>query len=252
MTTSPVVLVTGASGNLGSAIARTCARQGWAVAAYYRSGESKARALVDEIRQGGGSAVAVRGDLALGRSEADRVVTEVITELGGITAVVNNSASQATKPMLQLADMDWREMFDANVLATTQLTQAACEHLNPGSCVVNISSIEATTPFSGHAHYAATKAALESYTRSLAAELGPRGIRANAIAPGLIDREDLARDWPRGWAAWSETSPLGRPVTAEEVAAVVAFVIGDQASGVNGAVIPVDGGWSASSRTQGM
>jgi len=119
----------------------------------------------------------------------------------------------------------------------------------PGGSIVTISSVEASAAFANHAHYAASKAALESFTRSLAREIGPRGMRANCVAPGLIAREGLEQDWPQGWSWWSEVAPSGRPVSQEEVAGVVSFLLGSQASGINGAVIPVDGGWSASART---
>lgn len=248
MTTPRVVLVTGASGNLGSAIARTCAYAGWSVAVHYRSAQESAESLVAQIREAGGRAVAIFGDLAESSAEADRVISEVVNEYGGISALINNAACQETGPLTELTDDNWRQMVETNLLAVTRISRAAVPNLQSGACVVNISSVEAAAAFPNHAHYAATKAAVESFTRSLAVELASRGVRANAVAPGLIARDGLEADWPQGRAWWSSTSPSARPVTAEEVASVVAFLISDQASGINGAVIPVDGGWSASAR----
>ena len=140
-------------------------------------------------------------------------------------------------------------MWEANFLAATRISRAALAAMAPGGSIVTISSVEASAAFANHAHYAASKAALESFTRSLAREIGPRGMRANCVAPGLIAREGLEQDWPQGWSWWSEVAPSGHPVSQDEVAGVVSFLLSSQASGINGAVIPVDGGWSASART---
>ena len=135
-------------------------------------------------------------------------------------------------------------MIGATLMSAVNLAQAAHSTMGPGASIINISSVEATSPFPRHAHYAAAKAALESFTRSAAMEWGAAGVRVNAVAPGLIDRPGLDLDWPEGVAWWRRTSPLGRPVTPDEVADAVLFLA--DASGVAGVVLPVDGGWSAS------
>lgn len=249
MTTRRVVLVTGASGHLGSAIAQACADDGWSVAVHYRGAKDRAERVVAEIRERGGEAMSVRADLADDPDNATRVVTDVVEHFGRLDALVNNSADQTVRALSALSDRDWQEMLQATLLSATRTTEAAVAHLAPGGCIVNVSSVEASSAFPNHAHYAAAKAAMESFTRSLALELGPRGMRANAVAPGLIEREGLAEAWPEGHRWWSDTSPQRRPVTAEEVAAAVAFLLEERASGINGVVLPVDGGWSASART---
>lgn len=250
MSDAAVVLVTGASGHLGGAIARHCAMSGMSVAVHYRSGEASAHALVDELRSVGADAAAFPADLAGEDSQADTesLVASVMDRFGRLDGLVANSAQQQIGEMSELSDSHWNAMFDANLMAIVRLVRAATPVLAPGASIVTISSVEAAMAFPRHAHYAASKAAVESLTRSLALELGPHGIRVNAVAPGLIDRDGLVDAWPEGYRWWTSTAPTGRPVTAQEVAAVVAFLLQDQATGVSGAVIPVDGGWSASAR----
>ena len=249
MSESKVLLITGASGHLGSVIAQVCAEQDWSVAVHYRHSSKRAEHLVKQLRSDGADAISVQADLAEDAPSAERVIDEVVNHFGRLDALVNNAADQTTAPLGDLTDDDWQRMLQANVIATTRLVRAALGALAPGGSVVNVSSVEASSAFPNHAHYAAAKAGLESFTRSLALELGPKGMRANAVAPGLIEREGLEAAWPEGHSWWSSVAPNGRPVTADEVAAAVAFLVGDQASGINGVVLPVDGGWSASART---
>ena len=249
MSESKVVLITGASGHLGSVIAQVCAEQDWSVAAHYRYSSQRAENLVEQLRSDGADAISVQADLAEDAHGAERMIDEVVNHFGRLDALVNNSADQSLAALMDLTDDDWQRVMQANVIAATRVTRAVLGVLTPGSSILNVSSVEGSSAFLNHAHYAASKAALESFTRSLALELGPRGIRANAIAPGLIERTGLATDWPEGHAWWSQTPPIGRPVTAQEVAAAAAFLLSDRASGINGVVLPVDGGWSASART---
>ncbi len=248
MTQQRVVLVTGASGHLGAAIARVCAESGYAIAVHYRSGSQAAEELVAEITDAGGAARAFAADLASGSQAADALVAAVIERFGRLDAVVNNSADQTPAAFGDLDDDGWQQMLQASLLSAARVSSAAIDSLGIDGAIVNISSVEASVAFPNHAHYAAAKAALESFTRSLALELAPRGMRANAIAPGLIEREGLAQAWPQGYAWWTSSAPSGRPVTATQVAQAVAFLIGPQSAGVNGVVLPVDGGWSASAR----
>ena len=249
MSERKVVLITGASRNLGAAIARVCAEGGWNVAVHYRSAREQAETLTAGLRSQGTEAIAVQADLADDATSAQRVINEVVDHFGRLDGLVNNAADQTTAPLGDLTDDDWQRMLQVNVIGTTRLVRAALGALAPGGSVVNVSSVEASSAFPNHAHYAAAKAGLESFTRSLALELGPKGMRANAVAPGLIEREGLEAAWPEAHSWWSSVAPNGRPVTADEVAAAVAFLVGDQASGINGVVLPVDGGWSASART---
>lgn len=243
-----VVIVTGASGHLGAAVARTCADRGWAVVVHYRSAADAAESVAAQITEAGGRAIAIGADLAIGVDQAHTVVAGAVQHFGRVDALVNNSANQVPAAFEDLTDDQWRAMLEATLLSATRMTAAVRDVLPVGGAIVNLSSVEAACAFPNHAHYAAAKAALESFTRSSALDLAARGQRANAVAPGLIERDGLADAWPPGYAWWTATAPTRRPVSAAEVAEVVAFLIDDASGGVNGAVIPVDGGWSASAR----
>lgn len=233
----PVAIVTGATGLLGRVLVEVLSEDGYAVVAHGR------RERPDGWPE---SVTYVAGDL---RNDVDVApLVKAARNRGVVRALVNNAADMDIGRRWPMAAADWAAMLNASLLSTVRVTQALLPDMAAESSIVNISSVEATSAFPHHAHYAAAKAALESYTRSLALELAPRKIRANALAPGVIDRPGLADSWPEGWSWWSRTCPLGRAVTAREVADVAAFLVSARAAGVNGSVIPVDGGWSASAR----
>ena len=227
--TRGVALVTGARGGLGQALIRRLREAEYDVIAHSRGAVQGADADVRWLD----------GDLS------DPVIAQRIAEQAGrIDLLVNNAADQSLGALDVLTGEDWAAMIGATLMSAVNLAQAAHSTMGPGASIINISSVEATSPFPRHAHYAAAKAALESFTRSAAMEWGAAGVRVNAVAPGLIDRPGLDLDWPEGVAWWRQTSPLGRPVTPDEVADAVLFLA--DASGVSGVVLPVDGGWSAS------
>lgn len=226
-----VAVVTGARGVVGRAVIARLIDDGYAVVAHSRE-------AVGDLPAG---VLSLTGDLAHpGTAERVRESVERVDLL------VNNAASQVTGALDALTGSDWADMLGATFLSAVQLTMALRPVMSAGASVVNVSSIEAQAAFPRHAHYAAAKAALESFTRSSALDWAAAGIRVNAVAPGLVDRPGLADDWPEGWAWWQRSCPLGRPILPAEVADAVAFLAG--ASGVSGVVLPVDGGWSASAR----
>jgi len=226
-----VVLITGASGSLGRALVSAFAGDGDVVVRQSRHADRGD----------------VSGDLT---SEADvhAMVDAVISRHGRIDVVINNAADQMIGETGPFDAERWAAMLDATLLSAVRLTSAAVPHMPTGSAVVNVSSLAASVAFPVAAPYAAAKAGLEAFTRSLALELGERSIRANAVAPGLIEREGLAHDWPSGYEAWSVGTPRGRVVTVDEVASAVRFLASDAASGISGVVLAVDAGWSTSGR----
>ena len=227
----PVALVTGARGGVGRALIERLTASGYDVIAHSRS------PLTDD-------SVAVRhlwGDLSDPETAA-----AVAADAGAVDLLVNNAADQSVAALDDLSASGWMDMLGATFLSAVNLSSALRPAFAPGSCIVNISSIEARSAFPRHGHYAAAKAALESFTRTAALEWAPEGVRVNAVSPGLVDRPGLAQAWPEGWEWWQRTCPLGRPIHPGEVADAVVFLA--SASGVSGVVLPVDGGWSASAR----
>ena len=232
------VVITGSTGHLGRHLVRHFLSVGDRVVAHGR------REQPGDIASGEGSLTYVAGDLR--RAGDVAALISSAASLGPIDVLVNNAADMDLGGSWPMASSRWRAMIESTLLTAVEVTSLAVQHMAAGSSIVNVSSVEATAAFANHAHSAAAKAALESYTRSLALELGSVAIRANAVAPGVIDRPGLREQWPEGWRRWVESSPLRRPVTPGEVAEVVGFLSSPAAAAVNGVVLPVDGGWSAS------
>lgn len=236
------VLITGAAGGLGSALALAFAEAGASLALHYRGDEAKARRLLQSLP---GSE---RHFLVEAEATDEASVTAAMESIAarglGLDVLVNNAGSYPVAGLADLEAGDFRAVLDANLTSAHIFARAALSLMGPGSAIVNIASIEALRPAGGHAHYAAAKAALIQYTKSQALELGPRGIRANAVSPGLLDRPGLAQAWPEGLAGWNRASPSARPGEAAEVAAACLFLASGAASWINGANLIVDGGAS--------
>ncbi len=233
------VLVTGSSGGIGSAIARRLHAAGARVAVHGATHREAAAALAAEL---GERACAVSGDV---ERDADRLCAEVTATFGRLDGLVNNAAVQPVVPLIDLAATDVAELLRVNVGGVAALTRAAASRMSGGGAIVNVASIEGLQPAAGHSHYAASKAAVLMHTRAAALELGPRGIRVNAVAPGLIDRAGLAQAWPDGVGRWRAACPLGRLGTGDDVADAVLFLLAPAARWISGATIVVDGGMLA-------
>jgi 3-oxoacyl-[acyl-carrier protein] reductase len=237
-----VVLVTGSSGGIGAGIAHRLHAAGARVAIHYARHGSPAVALAREL---GARACVVGGDV---ERDAESICATAITAFGRIDALVNNAAVQPVAPLLDLGADDVGELLRVNVAGVAALTQAAARTMiaqGDGGSIVDIASIEGLQPAAGHSHYAASKAAVLMHARAAALELGAHGIRVNAVAPGLIDREGLAHAWPEGVGRWQAACPLGRLGTTQDVADAVLFLLSDAARWITGATLTVDGGMLA-------
>lgn len=240
-------LVTGASGNIGRGIAMRLAEAGADVVVHYHSNADSAARTVQAI---GGNAISVQADLA--RSDD---VTEMFGKIDatGLPAscVVNNAGSYPVQAFTEISVEDWRQVMAANLDSAVHVSQQAIRRMcdqNTGGAIVNIASIEGSDPAMGHSHYAASKAGLLTLTRSCALEYGRRGIRVNAVSPGLIARPGIEENWPDGVARWQEHAPLAKMGDPADVADAVLFLLCPASRWISGVNLVVDGGMSTASR----
>jgi 3-oxoacyl-[acyl-carrier protein] reductase len=235
------VLVTGASKGIGAAIAQALAADGWAVGVNYRGDAEGARRTVDAIEAAGGRALAVQGDVAEGDPQA--LLGAVAEGLGPVLGLVNNAGVRADGLAIQMDDGDWRTVLDTNLTAPFRMTRDALRPMIRARYgrVVNIASIVGPRANAGQANYAAAKAGLIGFTKTVAAEVARRGVTINAVAPGFIET-DMTADLPEGVL---DLVPARRVGTPEEVAACVRFLASDDAGYVTGTTLFVDGGMSA-------
>jgi 3-oxoacyl-[acyl-carrier protein] reductase len=249
--TTGCALVTGASRGIGAATARALAADGWSVGINYSRDRDGAESVANSIEEDGGTAVAVGADVADG-SAADEMLARVTEELGPVLVLVNNAGVTADNLSMRLSDEDWCRVLDVNLTGAFRLTRAALGPMmrRRFGRVINVSSVVGLRANPGQANYAASKAGLIAFTRTVAAEVARRGVTVNAVAPGLIETE-LTRDFTgngtdsNGSNGLLDAIPARRPGTPDEVAACIRFLASDQAAYVTGVVLPIDGGMSA-------
>ena len=237
-----VALVTGASRGIGAAIARALAGRGAAVAVAYRTRADAADEVVHAIETAGGRARAFAIDLHDLAAIPD-LFARVDAAFGGVDILVNNAGSVGAGALVDLDPAQLDAIFRVNVQAVAIASREAARRMTDGTGrIISISSLNGRIQSPGASVYAASKAAIESFTRSWAAELGARGITVNAVAPGFTGTEMLASVTPREtWAAIASMTAMGRVGRPEDIADVVAFLASDAARWVTGQIIGADG-----------
>ena len=241
-----VAVVTGASKGIGASIAKELAAAGASVVVNYASAKDDAERVVASIKQKGGKAVAVQGDVS---KEADvkRLFAETKQAFGAVDVLVNNAGVYAFQAIEDLAESEYRRQFDINVLGPLLATKEAVAHFNgKGGSVINVSSVISSKSFAQSAIYSGTKGALDSVTRALAAELGPRNIRVNTIAPGGVDTEGartlgmIGSDMEKQIV---EATPLKRIGQPDDIGKIAVFLASEQSGWLTGERIVAAGGY---------
>ncbi|WP_396616370.1 3-oxoacyl-ACP reductase FabG [Lysobacter soli] len=233
-------LVTGGSGDIGGAICHRLAADGCEVIVHANRNVERAQAVVDAIRAAGGSAQAVAFDVA--DAEATQAAIATLLEAGPIQVVVNNAGVHDDGPMAGMSEAKWKRVIDVSLHGFFHVTQPLLLPMarTRWGRVVSVSSVAAVLGNRGQANYAAAKAALHGATKSLAREMGSRGITCNVVAPGVVEGRMADAAFPA--EAIKQLVPAGRAGRPEEVAALIGFLCSDAAGYINGQVIGVDGG----------
>jgi 3-oxoacyl-[acyl-carrier protein] reductase len=240
-----VAIVTGASKGIGAEVAKHLAAEGAAVVVNYASSKAGADKVVGEITNRGGRAVAVQADVA-NPADIKRLFAEAKKAFGRLDVLVNNAGVYQFAPLDEITPEHYHRQFNLNVLGLILTTQEAVKQFGPaGGSVVNVSSVVGKLALPGATVYSATKAAVDSITRTLSAELGPKKVRVNAVNPGMVETEGNytakeGSDFRRGV---EEKTPLGRIGQVDDIAPAVAFFASDDSKWVTGETLYIAGGY---------
>lgn len=238
-----VAIVTGASRGIGRAIAERLGEDGASVVVNYAKSAEKAREVVSAVEAAGGQAVAVRADVSR-VDEIRRLFEETIERFGRLDVLVNNAGgSIGFKPVAEVTEEEYDRVFALNARGPFFALQEAARRMEDGGRIVNVSSVGTAVAAPNTAAYVGSKGALEQFTRSLAAELGGRGITVNTVSSGATDTEGFNEQAPPEMKQGAaEASPLGRLGRPRDVADVVAFVVGEEARWITGQNLRATGG----------
>lgn len=241
-------LVTGGSRGIGRSVVLALAGAGANVVTCYRQESDAVASLRKELSETDGDHRVVQADIG-SQAELAEFTRSAIARMGTIHAVVHNAGAISHVPFDKLSEADWNRVIDTNLTAAFQLTQEVVPALAEEASIVYIGSKVATVGVPMRAHYTAAKAGVAGLARSLAKELGPRGVRVNVVAPGIIDTSDADRLSAEEYeamqsrlSAYRQRIPLGRLGDPDDVASVVLFLVGDGARFITGETVNVDGG----------
>lgn len=238
-----VVLVTGATRGIGKAVATTCAAHGAHVAFTFASSVEKAKSLEAELHSAGVKAKGFQSDAA-DFEAAQQLVADVIAEMGTVDILVNNAGITRDGLLMRMNEEQWDEVIRTNLKSVFNLTKAVMRTMlkaRSGS-IINMSSVVGVKGNAGQANYAASKAGILGFTKSVALEIGSRNVRCNAIAPGFIETEMTDALDEATVQQWRDAIPLKRGGTPEDVANLCVFLASDMSAYITGQTIQVDGG----------
>jgi len=236
-------LVTGASKGIGRSVALRFAEQGAQVAFTYLSSVEQGEALEKELQALGIKAKGYRSD-ASDFSQADQLINSVVTDFGSLDILVNNAGITMDNLLLRMTEESWDKIMKVNLKSCFNTVKAACKPMmkQKSGSIINMTSVVGLKGNAGQANYAASKAGIIGFTKSIALELGSRGIRSNAIAPGFIETEMTGKLDEKTVQSWRDAIPLKRGGKPEDVADACVFLASDLSSYITGQVIQVDGG----------
>lgn len=239
-----IALITGASRGIGKGIAEVFAQHGAQVAFSYASSDEKARALENELSSKYGVKVQGYKSNAASLSEAEALIEQVLADFGRLDVLVNNAGITRDTLLMRMTETQWDEVINTNLKSAFNLTKASLKPFlkQKSGSIINMTSVVGVMGNAGQANYAASKAGMIGFTKSVAKELGSRNIRCNAVAPGFIQTEMTAALDEATLKGWTDTIPLKRGGTPEDVANLCLFLASDLSTYITGQTLHVDGG----------
>lgn len=238
-----VTIITGATRGIGKGIAEVFAQNGADIAFTYVSSDEQAKKVVDELTAYGVKVKSYKSNAAI-YSEAEAFIDQVVADFGKIDAIVNNAGITRDGLLMRMTEQNWDEVMNVNLKSVFNITKCALKTLlkQRFGSIINMSSVVGIEGNAGQSNYAASKAGIIGFTKSIAQEIGSRNIRSNAIAPGFIETEMTAQLDETIMKGWIEDIPMKRPGKPEDVANAALFLASDLSTYVNGQIINVCGG----------
>ena len=236
-------LVTGASKGIGRSVALRFAEEGANVAFTYLSSVEQGEALERELQAKGVKAKGFRSD-ASDFAQAEKLINDVVTEFGTLDVLINNAGITMDNLLLRMTEEAWDKVISVNLKSCFNTVKAVAKPMmkQRGGSIINMTSVVGLKGNAGQANYAASKAGIIGFTKSIALELGSRGIRSNAIAPGFIETEMTGKLDEKTVQSWRDAIPLKRGGRPEDVANACVFLASDMSTYISGQVLQVDGG----------